>query len=443
MKILVRGLAVLVLAMFLGECAEFLINMILARELGESGIGQYMTILPSIFLIMLLASFELPASVSKLVAEKEKRYHRSLIKHAFRMTIIFTACLFAVAAAVIPFVPLFQNFHPMLKYVVLLLIPLVSFSSIARGYFMGKEHMGKIAVSHLLRRIVQMLLLASIYQVLEFDRPTALLIAFCTLAASEVAVFLYLIYSFIVSYQEIKRMPGENMSPVVVRRSLAAVSIPTTALRIFHALAHAAQPFLIKWALVQAGVPAEMATEQFGMVAGVAMTIGTFPAFIAHSFMIMLIPAVAKLHAGAESSKLFQLLQQVMLLTLIYGLPSVTVFYFLAEPLTNLFFHSNHSAYYLQLLWPYFLLHYFIIPMQAFLIGLGLIKDAFFHTFWSTVVSFVVIYLLGARLEWEMPGVIIGMNAGTVLLAMLHYMTICKKIGVPWTLRLSEKRSSL
>lgn len=82
-----------------------------------------------------------------------------------------------------------------------------------------------------------------------------------------------------------------------MRQNLISVSVPTTALRVFHALTHAVQPFLIKAALLKAGVPGEVATEHFGMLAGVAMTIGFFPSFIAHSFLIMLIPTVSKEYA--------------------------------------------------------------------------------------------------------------------------------------------------
>lgn len=76
-----------------------------------------------------------------------------------------------------------------------------------------------------------------------------------------------------------------------------SVSIPTTAMRIFHAFTHAIQPFLIKAALVRAGFSENLATEHFGMLAGVAMTIGFFPAFIAHSLLIMLIPTVSNAYA--------------------------------------------------------------------------------------------------------------------------------------------------
>ncbi|WP_121610064.1 polysaccharide biosynthesis protein [Mesobacillus foraminis] len=441
MKLFLRGVMVLILAAFVSECAEFLINMILARELGESGMGRYMTVLPLIFLIMMLASFELPVSISKIVAEKDAKYHQKMLRDVLHLTIVLSAALFVVVAFGMPFVPIFDSYPPFLKWMVLFMIPLVSFSSIARGYFMGKEDMGKIALANLLRRLIQLLLLVGVYQFFEFERPTALLVAFFTLAASELVVFLYLFYFFIVSYQNLKVLPRESLGRKELRKDLVAISGPTTALRIFHSLTHAVQPFLIKAAIIQAGVPAEAANDQFGMLAGVAMSIGFFPAFIAHSFMVILIPTVAKHHAAGEHGKLQKLLQHVMLLTLFYGVPAVGVFYFYAEPLTSLFFHSDNAAYYLQLLWPYFLLHYFIIPMQAYLIGLGLLKDAFIHTVWATIVSYTTIYLLGSQPEWQMAGVIVGMNAGTVLLTLLHFLTVCKKIGVAWASKAEPKNT--
>ncbi len=432
MNTFLKGMSILVIASFFGEVVEFLVNMILARELGESGMGHYMTILPTIFLIMMLANFELPVSISKMIAEKDEAYHRSMIRHAIRLAVVFTAVLMVAAAVVLPIIPVFNDYHPLLKWVVLSLIPVMTITAIARGFFMGKQEMGKIAVSHFLRRAIQLLLLSAVFQFFEFGSEMALFVAFCTLAGSELVVFLYLLHLFIMSYQRIRKVPGKPVSGREVRKSLLEVSVPTTGLRIFHSLTHAVQPFLIKFAIVSSGLSTDMATEQFGMMAGIAMTIGFFPAFIAHSFLIILIPTVSKAYADKEFFKLQKLLQQVMLLTLLYGLPAVTAFYFLAEPLTNTFFHSQQAAVYLQLLGPYFLFHYFTIPMQAYLIGLGLIKDTFIHSVYSTIVTFSLIYLVGSRLGWGMEGVIIGMNTGSLVILLLHYLTICKKIGITW-----------
>jgi len=425
-----KGIFFLAASAFLGEGIEVLVNMILARELGSHGLGLYMSILPSIFLIVLLSSFELPVSISKFIAEREERFHRNILYHALTITIVFTSILFLVAAAVIPFIPVFNAYHPYVRWLVMILIPVIAFTSVARGYFMGMQQMGKIAISNFLRKIIQLGLLFVLFRFFEFDAESSLLIAIGTMIGSEIVVFLYLVYMFIIQFQQLKRQPFSNINKKIVRKNLMAVSIPTTGLRLFSAFTGAIQPFIIKAALVHSGMTDTLATEQFGMLMGVAVSIGFFPAFIAHSLMIVLIPAVSKTHSQKDYPTLQKMLQQVMKLTLLYGIAAVTIFYFFAPQLTSLFFKSATSAVFLQLLWPFFLFHFFIMPLQAFLIGLDLLKEAFIHIIWSTIISFGLILWLGSSPEWRMNGVIIGMNTGSVLLAMMHYLTICKKIGV-------------
>ncbi|WP_428910969.1 oligosaccharide flippase family protein [Niallia sp. Krafla_26] len=432
MSTFIKGTLLLVIAAFVGEIVEFITNMVLARELGEKGLGMYMSILPTVFLIVLLASFEMPVSISKFIAEKDKRIHRSMLSHVLKWTIIMTSVLLVLVSIIIPFVPVFDNYHPMFRWLVLILIPIISFTSIARGYFMGRSQMGKIATANFLRKIVQLLLLVYLYNLFDFELEAAVLVAFCTLIGSDLVVFLYLFYVFMIQYQYLKNQPTKRLHGKVVMKNLMQVSVPTTALRVFNAFTSALEPFLITTALMYAGVGKELATEQFGMVAGIAMVIGTFPAFIAHSFMMMLIPTISKAAADRDTAQLQKLLKQVMMITLGYGVPAVVICYFFAEPLTTIFFHSPDAARYVQLLWPCFLFRFFIFPLQAYLIGLGLMKEAFIHGVWSTIVAFAIIYFLGSKSSFGMDGVIIGINAEAILLMLLHYVVVCKRIGVSY-----------
>ncbi|OOR31942.1 multidrug transporter MatE, partial [Bacillus cereus] len=109
--------------------------------------------------------------------------------------------------------------------------------------------------------------------------------------------------------QTMRRTSNSTMSAAFARQKLLAVSLPTTGLRIFHAITNAIQPFLIQSALMAAGFGAVAATEHFGMLMGVAMTIGFFPAFIAHSLMVMLIPNVSDAYGRKDDEKLRDLLQ--------------------------------------------------------------------------------------------------------------------------------------
>lgn len=430
MSIYYRGILFLVVTAFLGEGIEILVNMILARQLGSHGLGLYMSILPTILLIILISSFELPVSISKFIAEREERYHRNIMYHAITITIIFTSLLFVVGTVLLPFIPIFNSYHPYVRWLVIILIPVISFTSVARGYFMGRQQMGKIAISNFLRKIFQLAGLFVLFRFFEFNPESSLLIAIATLIGSEIVVFLYLVFMFIIQFKELRRQPFSNLNGKIVRKNLMAVSIPTTGMRLFTAFTNAVQPFIIKAALVHSGITAVQATEQFGMLMGVAISIGFFPGFIAHSLMIVLIPAVSKTHSERDFSSLQRMLQQVIILTLGYGIVAVAIFFFFAPELASLFFKSGTSATYLQLLWPFFLFHYFVIPLQAFMIGLDLIKEAFIHIIWSTVISFSLILVLGSMSEWRMDGVIIGMNTSSVLLALMHYFTVCKKIGV-------------
>ncbi|MFJ5758594.1 oligosaccharide flippase family protein [Neobacillus sp. NPDC093182] len=430
MAIFYKGILFLALSAFLGEGVEFLVNLILAKELGKHGLGLYMSILPSIYLLVLLSSFELPVSISKFVAEKEDRFHRNILYHAITITIIFTSILLVFAMVLIPFISVFDGYHPYTRWFIILLVPVISFTSVARGYFMGRHKMGKIAIANFIRKSVQLVLLYLLFRFFQFDSEASVLIAIASFIGSEIAVFLYLCYMLIIQFQQLKRMPFSNLNRKAVRKNLMAVSVPTTGLRLFSALTGAIQPFLIKAALVRSGLSETIATEHFGMLMGVAASIGFFPAFIAHSLMTVLIPAVSKTYSNRDYSTLQKMLSQVMMLTFLYGVPAVVVFYVFAPQLTSIFFESSTAASYLQMLWPFFLFHFFVMPMQAFLIGLGLIKETFIHGIWSTIVSFAIIIVLSSRPEWRMDGVIIAMNTGSILLALMHYLSICKSIGV-------------
>ncbi|NMH70855.1 oligosaccharide flippase family protein [Bacillus sp. RO3] len=426
MSLFLRGTLVLVVTAFLGECLEFVINMILARELGEAGLGTYMSILPTVFLIVILSSMELPISLSKFFAEREETYHRGMLHYAFRFAVITTCVLLVLMVLIYTWTPLFQGYHPGIRWLILIVIPIVAFTSITRGYFMGIQKMSKIAVANFLRKGIQLLLLVSIYQFLSFDVDVSILIALGTLIASEGVVFVYLMHAYFHAIKGNRKKSHLTLTNSEMRKSVLSVSLPTTMLRIFHALTHAVQPFLIKWTLVLSGMGMSEANEHFGMLAGIALTIGFFPSFIAFSMLIVLIPTVSEKASAKDMEGIITHLKQVMWITLGYGVPAVLLYYLLGDYLTETFFHSVSSSYYLKLLWPYFLFHFLVFPLQAFLIGLGLVKDALLHTIWSSVFSFSLIYLLGSR--FGMEGVIVGMNAGSVLITMLHYFTICREL---------------
>ncbi len=427
MKSFYKGALLLIIASFIGECIDVLVNVVLAKELGEEGLGLYMSILPTIIFVVVIASIELPISISKFVAERDEAYHRNMLVHTLGFAAVWSLIFIIVAIWLLPLLPVFDRYHPLIPWLFIALIPLITFSSVAKGYFMGAQRMGKIATANLAERMAQLALLFFIFKMATFDDEVAIFIALCALVASELLSFGYLFFSLLLQMNVLKRKPTTTINGRQVREALLEVSVPTTGLKIFHAATFAIKPFLIKEALMRAGMLESIAVAQYGNMAGVAFTIGFFPAFIAHSLLIALIPTVSEAYAKGDIAYLHSLLRKVIGFTAGYGIPAVLIFYFYAEPLTSFFFENSPAIRYLQLLILYFLFHFFVIPLQAFLIGIGLVKDAFIHAVYATIFSFIVMFFLGALPSMQMDGIIIGMNLGTVLLALMHYVTICKK----------------
>ncbi|MFC3886173.1 polysaccharide biosynthesis protein [Bacillus songklensis] len=435
MNTFLKGTFILAGAAFVSELIEFLVNMVLARELGKEGMGLYMSILPTIFLIATIANLELPVSISKFLTEHDRKEHRHMLGHALSFVTMLTVFLLIGGFFLFPYIPIFHEHHPLIKWIVLAFIPIISYSAVLRGYFMGVHNMSTIAVSNFIRKAIQLTILFVVFKAFHFVTiEMALFTAICTLIGSEGVVLLYLLIIYLSQLHHFPKGKPHQMSGADVRRKLLSVSLPTTGLRIFNSVANAIQPFLIKKALILSGLTASLANQHFGLMAGVAMSIGFFPAFFAHSLLVALIPAVSEAYAKNDQGKLQQLLQQSMQITILYGLPAIVMMYVFAEPLTNLFFRSPEAVFYLHALWPYFLFHFFAIPLQAYLIGLGLVKDTLYHTIWSYIVSFSMIYYFGSQHDLGMIGVIMGMNTGILLLMLLHYVTICQAIDVSYFL---------
>ncbi|EZH65942.1 multidrug transporter MatE [Bacillaceae bacterium JMAK1] len=430
MKTFFRGLLVLSLAAFVGECLELFINVVLARELGDEAFGLYMAILPTILFVVVLSNIELPVSISKLIAEKEPTYHWSVLTHALKLASLWAVVMMFIASWVLPLLPVFHTYHVGIQWMLLLLIPIITFSAVVKGYLIGAQKTTKIAIANLMKRSLQLVGLLIVFQLFSFDSDVAIFMALLALKLSELLVLGYLMVVFIFNMKKIKSVKQTTLTGKEVRQKLLAVSIPTTGLRIFHSASFAIKPFLITWALGNAGMIESIAVVEYGKLAGIAFTVGFFPAFIAHALLIVLIPIVADAYERKDFATLHHYLKLSMVVTVFYGAPVVLLFYAFAEPITNLFFEASSAHIYLQILVPYFIFQYFATPLQAYLIGIGLVKDAFIHSLYSTSISFVLMIVLGSMQSLQMDGIILGMNMGAVLLTLLHYVTICKKLGL-------------
>ncbi len=128
-------------------------------------------------------------------------------------------------------------------------------------------------------------------------------------------------------------------------------------------------------------------------------------------------------------------LQQALRFAFITGGLSVIVLYVLAEPLMELMYGSSKGSAFIRLMAPFFLFYYYQGPFQAVLQALNLARAAMINSLIGAVVKTAVIFLLASQPSFGIIGVALGIMVGFVLVTILHFATVLKKISFSFYIR--------
>ncbi|NAP01425.1 oligosaccharide flippase family protein, partial [Halomonas sp. MG34] len=94
-----QGTLILILAGMITRFLGFINRIVVARLMGEEGVGLYMMALPTLFMVMTLTQLGLPVAISKRVAEAEAKNDSQKVKKIVIVSLIatgITSVLFTV-----------------------------------------------------------------------------------------------------------------------------------------------------------------------------------------------------------------------------------------------------------------------------------------------------------------------------------------------------------
>ena len=88
----------------------------------------------------------------------------------------------------------------------------------------------------------------------------------------------------------------------------------------------------------------------------------------------------------------------------------------------------TNGSHFIKLIAPFFIFHYYQGPLLAILQALDLAKAAMINSLIGNAVKISVIFILASRPDFGINGVALGIASGTVLITILHYATVLKRI---------------
>lgn len=440
-----KGTMILLIAGLITRVLGFINRIVLARFIGEEGVGLYMMAFPTFILVVTITQLGLPVAISKHVAEAEAKGDFRKIKKilvvslatTISLSAIFTPALFFLAPKVSQI--LFTDERTLLPLLAITpIIPIVAISAVLRGYFQGRQNMKPGAISQVIEQVIRIALIAVLTKTfLPYGIEYAAAAAMVSAVIGELASLIYLVTAFKIKKKfRVRRNFFQFVhSGKSTFKELMSIAIPTTGSRMIGSISWFFEPIVVAHSLALAGVAASAATKQYGALTGFALPLLMLPSFVMNSLSTSLVPAISEAHSKNDYKMIEHRLQQAMRFSFLTGGLSIIILYVLAEPLMRVMYGSNSGTQFIVLMAPFFLFYYFQAPLQATLQALDLARAAMINSLIGNVAKIAVIFLLASQPSFGIMGAALGITMGFVLTTTLHFATVIKSISFTFHVR--------
>jgi stage V sporulation protein B len=440
-----KGTLILLIAGFITRILGFINRIVIARSIGEEGVGLYMMAYPTFILVVTLTQLGLPVAISKNIAEAQAKGNHAEVKKILVVSLAITISLSLIfTPALILLAPILsttlftdpRTYYPLIA--IAPVVPIIAVSSVLRGYFQGRQNMRPSAVSQVLEQLMRITLIAVLTQTfLPYGVEYAAAAAMVAAVVGEIVSLIYLTTAFKLKkrFRLRKNFFQYVHSGKKTFKELMEIALPTLGSRMIGSIAWFFEPIVVSHSLALAGVAAIAATKQYGALTGFAMPLLLLPSFVTYSLATSLVPAISEANSKNNKQLIEHRLQQALRFAFLTGGLSVIVLYVLADPLMEIMYGSTKGSYFIRLMAPFFLFYYYQGPLQAVLQALNLARAAMINSLIGAIVKTAVIFLLASQPAFGITGVALGIMVGFVLVTILHFATVLKKISFTFYVR--------
>jgi len=366
-NIFITSTIILILGGIVTKILGFIIRIIYTRIVGPEVIGLYSLVTPTYSLLITIATLALPTTISKLVAENK---HNNL-----KIISISTILIMSINVIVVIFMILSARFlainllHEERCYLLIismaLTFPIISISSIIKGYFYGKQNMIPNVVSNIIEQIIRGIL---IYIFVPIIMEKSEILAACSLflfSFIEEIVSICINLLFLPKNIQIKK---SNLIPdKYTLKNILNISIPTVSSRIIGNIGYFFEPIILKNLLLFSGYSNKYILVEYGAYNAYTLTILTVPSFFITAISSSLIPEVSKHYLKGNYKQVKKRLKESMFFSLIIGISYSILLIFFGKNILYTIYNTSLGLNYINILAPIFPLFYIEAILISFL----------------------------------------------------------------------------
>lgn len=366
-NLFIKSTLILTISGIITKILGFIIRVITTRIVGTEVISLYSIVIPTYSLLITIATLALPTTISKLVAENKKKSSKILSNSLFIITIIniIVVSIMLLSSRFISNNLLHEPKCFLILISATLTFPIVSISSIIKGYFYGKMNMLPNAISNIVEQIVRYILITLIV-------PKCILINDVIAASSLFIISLFTeVVSIIVNLLFLPKkinIKKEDLLPDKdTVRDILGISIPSVSSRIVGNIGYFLEPIILMNILLYSGYTKNYILEEYGIFNSYSIPILTVPSFFIIAISLSLVPEISKYYHQNNILIVKKRLKQAIFFSLIIGISYSVILLFFGDNILFTIYNTYEGLNYIKVLAPVFVLFYLENILISFL----------------------------------------------------------------------------
>lgn len=393
----------LMLLGFMAKALSMVARVLMNRTLSVEAMSLYTLASPAMVLIITLAQMGIPTTIATLISKNPTKSKKIFLSALLLCT---TISLFFMVITIIftPFLAdnvLHNKEVTMTLYALALLAPLVSLSSLLKGYYIGHNLVKMTARSSIVEEIARIIfILFFLNYFASKGNEYAAFGAMIGVCIGEVFQTLYLLTeSNLQLYKRINELFDiKDLSPLKEIPGILSLSLPITLGRIVGSLTYFLEPIIATNLMIKAGYLIENITLEYGILNGYAMPILLLPGFFSSSLANYLLPNMTRYSEQKQFYKAKKIFFFITSVSLSIGLIMALIFFFGGDKILYLLYKTDKGASYIHYLSFPFILYYIEAPLASAMHALEMTKKVFFTTVISSIVRIISLLILVPKL---------------------------------------------
>ncbi|MCT4607271.1 MAG: stage V sporulation protein B [Marinisporobacter sp.] len=438
------GTFILIIVNFIVRFLGFAYKIVLSRIIGAEGIGLFHLVFPILMILITFTTAGIPVAVSKLVAYHASLHNKRGCNKILGLSLILGLLISSLLSIFLFFYAKYISIHIIKNkntYFSLIAltpaIPLITLSSIFRGYYYGIKDVGPPGMSQILEQIFRIaFVIGSLYMLSPVPTRYASMIAVMGISVGELTGLLCLLFKFKIleafhlrrTYYALKTKSKGILKKIII------ISVPITLTRLVAVIMQSINAVLIPQRLQIAGFTPQEAIATFGKLAGMAMPILFLPFIVTSALVVNIIPSVSEEMALKNWKDISKKSSLSIRITLLVAIPTTALFLFFADPICMFIYNQEDVGTFLSLLafsTSFLCLHH---TVSGILHGMGKQVVTTIHHLIGMSIQLLCTYYLVANPAFAEKGFILGFLFSTLLICLLnlrslsHYIKLNIKI---------------